>query len=102
LEIARMALKKLEVDASGFDHMDRQILLTIIEKFNGGPVGLDTLSAAVGEEKDAVEDVIEPYLLQQGFLQRTPRGRIATPAAYRHFQKTPPEVSSSGSLFGGE
>lgn len=100
LEIARTALKKLEVDHSGFDHMDRQILLTIIEKFNGGPVGLDTLAAAVGEEKEAVEDVIEPYLLQQGFLHRTPRGRIATPLAYQHFQKTPPEVSSSGSLFG--
>jgi Holliday junction DNA helicase RuvB len=102
LEIARTALQKLEVDHSGFDHMDRQILLTIIEKFSGGPVGLETLAASVGEEKDAIEDVIEPYLLQQGFLHRTPRGRIATPLAYQHFQKKPPEVSASGSLFGEE
>ena len=99
LDIAREALKRLEVDQSGFDHMDRQILLTIIDKFNGGPVGLETLAASIGEEKDAIEDVIEPYLLQQGFIHRTPRGRIATALAYRHFQRTPPEIAASGSLF---
>ncbi|MBR5347182.1 MAG: Holliday junction branch migration DNA helicase RuvB [Deltaproteobacteria bacterium] len=99
LDIAREALKRLEVDQSGFDHMDRQILLTIIDKFNGGPVGLETLAASIGEEKDAIEDVIEPYLLQQGFIHRTPRGRIATALAYRHFQRTPPEIAGSGSLF---
>jgi len=103
LTIARTALKRLEVDSSGFDHMDRLILLTIIEKFNGGPVGLDTLAAAVGEEKEAVEDVIEPYLLQQGFLHRTPRGRTATPLAYEHFHRAPPEVAAtSGFLFDEE
>ncbi|MBN1142743.1 MAG: Holliday junction branch migration DNA helicase RuvB [Deltaproteobacteria bacterium] len=102
LEIARSALARLEVDQNGFDHMDRQILLTIIEKFNGGPVGLETLAAAVGEDKDAIEDVIEPYLLQQGFLHRTPRGRTATPLSYRHFHKSPPELLSGGSLFGEE
>jgi Holliday junction DNA helicase RuvB len=98
--LADMALTRLEVDQSGLDHMDRLILLTIIEKFSGGPVGLETLAAAVGEEKDTIEDVIEPYLLQQGFLNRTPRGRIATDLAYRHFQRTPDQTGSSGSLFG--
>jgi Holliday junction DNA helicase RuvB len=98
--LADMALTRLEVDQSGLDHMDRLILLTIIEKFSGGPVGLETLAAAVGEEKDTIEDVIEPYLLQQGFLNRTPRGRIATDLAYRHFQRTPEQAGSSGSLFG--
>jgi Holliday junction DNA helicase RuvB len=99
-QLADMALTRLEVDQSGLDHMDRLILLTIIEKFSGGPVGLETLAAAVGEEKDTIEDVIEPYLLQQGFLNRTPRGRIATDLAYRHFQRTPEQAGSSGSLFG--
>ncbi len=86
-ELADQALERLEVDRRGFDHMDRLILLTIIDKFSGGPVGLDTLAAAVGEEKDTIEDVIEPFLLQHGYINRTPRGRTATPLAYRHFQR---------------
>lgn len=80
LKMADLALGRLEVDAEGFDHMDRRLLLTIIEKFAGGPVGLDTLAAAIGEERDTIEDVIEPYLLQGGYLHRTPRGRVATPS----------------------
>ncbi len=97
--IADLALGRLEVDSCGFDHMDRLILLTIIDKFAGGPVGLDTLSAAVGEEKDTIEDVIEPFLLQQGFLNRTPRGRTATASAYRHFHKAPPGGGPQEALF---
>ncbi|MFC0444329.1 Holliday junction branch migration DNA helicase RuvB [Pseudidiomarina halophila] len=85
LPIASAALKMVDVDEAGFDYMDRKLLLAIIEKFLGGPVGLDNLAAAIGEEKDTIEDVLEPYLIQQGFLQRTPRGRIATPHAYAHF-----------------
>jgi Holliday junction DNA helicase RuvB len=85
LKVALAALEMLEVDKLGFDEIDRKILLTIIEKFNGGPVGLNTLSAAIGEEKDAIEDVHEPFLLQCGFLDRTPRGRKATQLAYKHF-----------------
>ena len=80
----------VDVDAQGFDYMDRKLLLTIIEKFMGGPVGLDNLAAAIGEEKDTIEDVIEPYLIQQGFIQRTPRGRIVSQHAYRHFGFEPP------------
>ncbi|MEZ4598530.1 MAG: Holliday junction branch migration DNA helicase RuvB [Syntrophotaleaceae bacterium] len=98
-ELADMALTRLEVDQRGLDHMDRLILLTIIQKFSGGPVGLETLAAAVGEEKDTIEDVIEPYLLQQGYLNRTPRGRTATELAYRHFQCTPSQAGRSGNLF---
>lgn len=88
-EIAEQALNMLAVDKLGFDYMDRKLLLAIIEKFNGGPVGLDNLSAAIGEEKETIEDVFEPYLIQQGYLQRTPRGRIATLRAYQHFGITP-------------
>ena len=84
-QVALSALKMLEVDELGFDEIDRKILLTIIEKFNGGPVGLNTISAAVGEEKDTIEDIHEPFLLQIGFLDRTPRGRRATQLAYKHF-----------------
>ncbi len=84
-EVADAALEMLKVDASGFDHMDRRLLLTIMEKFGGGPVGLDSLAAAIGEERDTIEDVLEPYLIQQGFIMRTPRGRVATQNAYRHF-----------------
>ncbi|MCG7495993.1 Holliday junction branch migration DNA helicase RuvB [Vibrio sp. Of7-15] len=84
-EIADKALNMLDVDVQGFDYMDRKLLLAIMEKFGGGPVGLDNLAAAIGEEKDTIEDVIEPYLIQQGYLQRTPRGRIATDRAYLHF-----------------
>jgi Holliday junction DNA helicase RuvB len=84
-DIAGKALNMLDVDNQGFDFMDRKLLLAIIEKFMGGPVGLDNIAAAIGEEKETIEDVIEPYLIQQGFLQRTPRGRIATQHAYLHF-----------------
>jgi Holliday junction DNA helicase RuvB len=82
---AAKALNMLEIDDQGFDLMDRKLLLAIIEKFMGGPVGLDNVAAAIGEERETIEDVIEPYLIQQGFLQRTPRGRIATDRAYQHF-----------------
>ncbi|WP_159738950.1 Holliday junction branch migration DNA helicase RuvB [Vibrio atypicus] len=84
-DIADKALNMLDVDAQGFDYMDRKLLLAIMEKFGGGPVGLDNMAAAIGEEKDTIEDVLEPYLIQQGYLQRTPRGRIATDRAYLHF-----------------
>jgi Holliday junction DNA helicase RuvB len=86
---ANAALTMVDVDQAGFDYMDRKLLLAIMEKFTGGPVGLDNLAAAIGEEKDTIEDVLEPYLIQQGFLQRTPRGRIATPRAYQHFGLKP-------------
>ncbi|WJT05994.1 Holliday junction branch migration DNA helicase RuvB [Vibrio harveyi] len=84
-DTADKALNMLDVDAEGFDYMDRKLLLAIMEKFGGGPVGLDNMAAAIGEEKDTIEDVLEPYLIQQGYLQRTPRGRIATDRAYLHF-----------------
>ncbi len=83
--VASQALDMLNVDAQGFDHQDRRLLLAIIERFNGGPVGVESLAAAIGEERDTIDDVIEPYLIQQGYIQRTPRGRIATQAAYKHF-----------------
>lgn len=83
--IAKAALSMLDVDPAGFDFMDRKLLNAIIERFEGGPVGLDNLAAAIGEERETIEDVLEPYLIQQGFLQRTPRGRIATLRTYRHF-----------------
>ncbi len=85
LNTARKALEMLEIDPLGLDHMDRKFLFTIMEKFAGGPVGIDTLAAAVGEERDTLEDVYEPYLVKEGFLDRTPRGRIATQRAYEHF-----------------
>ena len=84
-KVADEALKMLEVDTNGFDVMDRKLLLTIIEKFRGGPVGLDTLAAAISEQRDTIEDLYEPYLIQEGFLNRTPRGRVATESAYKHF-----------------
>ncbi|QHJ13700.1 Holliday junction ATP-dependent DNA helicase RuvB [Paraglaciecola mesophila] len=84
-QVASAALDMLDVDKEGFDYMDRKLLTTIIEKFMGGPVGLDNLAAAIGEERDTIEDVIEPFLIQQGFLQRTPRGRIVSQRAYLHF-----------------
>jgi Holliday junction DNA helicase RuvB len=83
--VARDALALLDVDQAGFDRMDRALLLAIIDKFSGGPVGLDTLAAAIGEERDTVEEVYEPYLIQEGFLARTPKGRVATPRACAHF-----------------
>ncbi|MCO6557404.1 MAG: Holliday junction branch migration DNA helicase RuvB [Gilliamella sp.] len=84
-KIATQALDMLDVDNEGFDYMDRKLLLAIIEKFMGGPVGLDNIAAAIGEERETIEDVLEPFLIQQGYIQRTPRGRIATPHAYHHF-----------------
>ncbi len=97
--IADQALSLLEVDREGFDLMDRKLLEAIIERFDGGPVGLDNLAAAIGEAKDTIEDVLEPYLIQQGFLQRTPRGRIATSAAYAHFGKAAPPQQHNERLF---
>jgi Holliday junction DNA helicase RuvB len=85
-QIAEAALSLFEVDHRGLDPMDRKFLLTVIEKFDGGPVGIETLSSALAEEKDTLEDVYEPYLIQEGFLQRTPRGRMATKAAFEHLQ----------------
>lgn len=93
--IADQALNMLNVDAEGFDGMDRRVLLAIIEKFDGGPVGLDSLSAAVGEERDTIEDVLEPFLIQQGYLMRTPRGRVATGKSYAHFGLKAPKSSHS-------
>lgn len=85
VDMAQQALEMLEVDQHGFDLMDRKLLLAVIEHFNGGPVGIDSIAAAIGEEKGTIEDVLEPFLIQQGFLMRTPRGRIATSKAYQHF-----------------
>ena len=85
INVAKQALSMLDVDDAGFDYLDRKLLSAVIERFDGGPVGLDNLAAAIGEERDTIEDVLEPYLIQQGFLQRTPRGRIATSQTYRHF-----------------
>ena len=97
-KVVHESLRLLEVDAMGFDNMDRTVLLTIIDKFGGGPVGLDTLAAAICEESDTIEDVIEPFLIQNGFLNRTPRGRVATRAAYLHFGRIAPETPQ-GALF---
>lgn len=85
INVAKQALSMLDVDDAGFDYLDRKLLSAVIERFDGGPVGLDNLAAAIGEERDTIEDVLEPYLIQQGFLKRTPRGRIATSQTYRHF-----------------
>lgn len=90
--VAHDALKMLEVDEKGFDHMDRKILSTIIEKFGGGPVGVETLSSAISEEKETIEDVYEPFLIQSGYINRTPRGRVATDIAYAHLGKKPPSL----------
>ena len=92
--VAKAALAMLDVDQFGLDDMDARILKTIIEKFDGGPVGVSTISAAIGEDASTLEEVYEPFLVQQGFLQRTPRGRVATPMAYRHFGYTPPSLMS--------
>jgi Holliday junction DNA helicase RuvB len=92
--VADAALAMLDVDPVGFDLMDRKLLEAILHKFDGGPVGVDNLAAAIGEERDTIEDVLEPYLIQQGYLQRTPRGRVATLAAYRHFGLATPDASS--------
>ncbi|WP_374592478.1 Holliday junction branch migration DNA helicase RuvB [Aquabacterium sp.] len=95
-QMADQALAMLDVDPQGFDIMDRKLLEAVIHKFDGGPVGLDNLAAAIGEEAGTIEDVIEPYLIQQGYLQRTPRGRIATQIAFRHLGLTPPTTGASG------
>ena len=95
--IAKLALSMLDVDPEGFDLMDRKLLEAVIHRFDGGPVGLDNIAASIGEERDTIEDVIEPYLIQQGYLQRTPRGRIATLAAFRHLGVAPPKTA--GGLF---
>jgi Holliday junction DNA helicase RuvB len=99
-DVADAALKMLDVDVLGLDVMDRKLLLAVIEKFAGGPVGLENLAHAIGEEADTIEDVLEPYLIQQGYLQRTPRGRVATVSAYRHLGLSAPKTSDSGALFG--
>ena len=91
---ASQALDMLSIDVNGFDHMDRRLLITMIEKFGGGPVGVDSLAAAISEERDTIEDVLEPYLIQQGFMMRTPRGRVVTPHAYLHFGMPPPGAST--------
>ncbi len=94
-EVADAALTMLDVDGLGLDLMDRKLLGSVIEKFDGGPVGVDNLAAAIGESRDTIEDVIEPYLIQQGYLQRTPRGRIVTAAVYRHFGFATPGAAVS-------
>ncbi|GAB1258997.1 Holliday junction branch migration DNA helicase RuvB [Aurantivibrio plasticivorans] len=111
-DVADSALNMLKVDHQGFDHMDRRMLLAMIEKFGGGPVGVDSLAAAISEERDTIEDVLEPYLIQQGFITRTPRGRVVTPHAYEHFGLRPNEKpkntaglktdGAQGGLFDGE
>jgi Holliday junction DNA helicase RuvB len=98
-DVARAALAMLDVDQFGLDDMDARILKAIIEKFDGGPVGVSTISAAIGEDASTLEEVYEPFLVQQGFLQRTPRGRVATPMAYRHFGYTPPAQQPQQTLF---
>ncbi len=98
-EVADAALTMLDVDSQGLDVMDRKLLLTVIEKFLGGPVGVDNLAAAIGEERDTIEDVLEPYLIQQGYLQRTPRGRMATANAYQHFGLLQPRNGNNKELW---
>jgi len=98
-EVADMALRMLDVDAIGLDVMDRKLLEAVIEKFGGGPVGVENLAAAIGEERDTIEDVLEPFLIQQGYLQRTQRGRVATALAYRHFGLAPASPQAGGELF---
>jgi Holliday junction DNA helicase RuvB len=94
--VAKKGLDMLDIDVGGFDMLDRKLLLTIIEKFDGGPVGVDNLAAAIGEERDTIEDVLEPFLIQQGFIMRTPRGRMATGHAYKHFGLVPPGRPEAG------
>jgi Holliday junction DNA helicase RuvB len=98
-DVAAQALAMLDVDAFGLDDMDARIIKTIIEKFEGGPVGLNTIGAAIGEDANTIEEVYEPFLVQHGFLQRTPRGRVATPQAYRHFGFTPQTPAGQETLF---
>jgi Holliday junction DNA helicase RuvB len=98
-DVADAALKMLDVDQIGLDVMDRKLLLAVLEKFGGGPVGIENRAAAIGEERDTIEDVLEPFLIQQGYLQRTPRGRMATVLTYRHFGAAPPAGRASGDLW---
>jgi Holliday junction DNA helicase RuvB len=98
-EVADAALLMLDVDAIGLDVMDRKLLLTVMEKFGGGPVGVDNLAAAISEERGTIEDVLEPYLIQQGYMKRTPRGRMATSIAYQHFGLALPRNGLSGDLW---
>lgn len=98
--VADAALKMLDVDAIGLDILDRKLLLAVLEKFEGGPVGIDNLAAAINEERDTIEDVLEPYLIQQGFLKRTPRGRMATTITYQHFNIIPPKNNLMDDLWG--
>jgi Holliday junction DNA helicase RuvB len=98
--MADAALAMLDVDSVGFDVMDRKLLEAVLFKFSGGPVGIGNLAAAIGEEADTIEDVLEPFLIQQGYLQRTPRGRIATPMAYAHFGVAAPRTNPNGDLWG--
>jgi Holliday junction DNA helicase RuvB len=100
-EVADEALSMLDVDHGGLDVMDRKLLSAVIDKFNGGPVGVDNLAAAIGEARDTIEDVLEPFLIQQGFLQRTPRGRVATVAVYRHLGLLPPSEKTQSELWQG-
>ncbi|MCB1819435.1 MAG: Holliday junction branch migration DNA helicase RuvB, partial [Gammaproteobacteria bacterium] len=97
--VADAALQMLKVDANGFDQMDRRLLQAVITKFDGGPVGVDNLAAAIGEERGTIEDVLEPYLIQQGYLMRTPRGRVATRASYLLFGLSPPKSADARDLF---
>jgi Holliday junction DNA helicase RuvB len=97
--VADAALVMLDVDHAGLDVMDRKLLSAVVDKFMGGPVGLDNLAAAIGEARDTIEDVLEPYLIQQGYLQRTPRGRIATALTYRHFGLSMPSSNAAADLF---
>ncbi|MGL4234351.1 MAG: Holliday junction branch migration DNA helicase RuvB [Casimicrobium sp.] len=101
-KVADAALVMLDVDGSGLDVMDRKLLSAILEKFSGGPVGVDNLAAAISEERETIEDVIEPFLIQQGYVQRTSRGRVATARAYRHFGLVPPAAMGTGELFGND
>jgi Holliday junction DNA helicase RuvB len=104
-QVVDEAARMLEIDSKGFDKMDSLLLLTLIQKFGGGPVGVENLAAAIGEERDTIEDVYEPFLIQEGYLQRTPRGRVATPLAYEHFGcdkesgSATTTVKKQGSLF---
>jgi Holliday junction DNA helicase RuvB len=104
-EVAKKALKMLDVDSEGFDVMDRKLLLAVLQKFDGGPVGIDNIAAAIGEERVTIEDVLEPFLIQQGYLMRTPRGRVATRSAWLHFGLEPPAIAVDQKvrdLFAGE
>ena len=98
-DVAKKSLEMMEVDHLGLDKMDHKLILTLIEKFKGGPVGVESLAASISEERDTIEDVLEPYLMQSGFIQRTPRGRIATEIAYQHFGITPPKQNQQEKLF---